>query len=59
MLYYIGNRGVAQVVAHLTGGQGVAGSSPVTPTTGQKGLTKTFLPFVLARFGLNRSFADF
>ena len=26
------NRGVAQVVAHLTGGQGAAGSSPVTPT---------------------------
>ena len=25
-------RGVAQVVAHLTGGQGAAGSSPVTPT---------------------------
>ena len=26
------HRGVAQVVAHLTGGQGAAGSSPVTPT---------------------------
>ena len=25
-------RGVAQVVAHLTGGQVAAGSSPVTPT---------------------------
>ena len=24
--------GVAQLVAHLTGGQGAAGSSPVTPT---------------------------
>ena len=27
------HRGVAQVVAHLTGGQGAAGSSPVTPTS--------------------------
>ncbi len=26
------DRGVAQVVAHLTGGQGVASSSLVTPT---------------------------
>ena len=32
LCFYRNYRGVAQVVAHLTGGQGAAGSSPVTPT---------------------------
>ena len=39
-------RGVAQLVAHMTGGHGAAGSSPVTPTipsvlTGLKGFCMT------------------
>ena len=29
-------RGVAQLVAHMTGGHGAAGSSPVTPTTSEQ-----------------------
>ena len=29
-------RGVAQLVAHLVWDQGVAGSNPVTPTTGER-----------------------
>lgn len=32
MILYNSNRGVAQVVAHQTGGLGVASSSLVTPT---------------------------
>ena len=41
-------RGVAQLVAHLTGGQGVAGSSPVTPTIQSVFLdTLFFIPFFL------------
>ena len=29
-------RGVAQLVAHMTGGHGAAGSSPVTPTIAER-----------------------
>ncbi len=36
-------RGVAQVVAHLTGGQGVASSSLVTPTKEKDSLGCPFL----------------
>ena len=32
MLQYISNRGMAQLVARLSGGQEAMGSSPVTPT---------------------------
>ena len=41
------DRGVAQVVAHLTGGQGVASSSLVTPT--KKGSFPTALFLYLKR----------
>ena len=44
------HRGVAQVVAHLTGGQGVASSSLVTPTKIQ-GIQKDTLYFALLRKG--------
>ncbi len=32
IIAFVSNRGVAQLVAHTSGGRDAAGSSPVTPT---------------------------
>ena len=50
-------RGVAQVVAHLTGGQGVASSSLVTPTKIQGILLDTLYFALLRKVELAMSFS--
>ncbi len=43
------NRGVAQLVAHTSGGRDAAGSSPVTPTKKIQLTLKVLAVFFLAR----------
>lgn len=63
MLWYsikaIWFRGVAQVVAHQTGGLGVASSSLVTPTINSSYLKGFELFLFIRKNGLNSAYSDF
>lgn len=55
----LNHRGVAQVVAHQTGGLGAASSSLVTPTIDSSYLKGFELFLFILKNGLNRAFSDF